>query len=211
MDSPMDGTRIMESLILSDALEKEEEIQIMAEDEFQRKKREIVKVKVAEIDKIWAEKHKKLMTEHAMQVDKYQHDSKMKVQEARTKCVEMIEADVMQGLVEHIKNEKNYRVILKQLIVQALCMLLEREVSISVMKRDVDLVKKVLDEAAKEYRKLSGETVKITISNQILGNDCIGGVKAYAKDNKILLDNTLIVRIRQTIDSNLPLIRLIYT
>ena len=91
-------------------------------------------------------------------------------------------------------NEKNYEKLLTRMI-QDSSTKLGSEIVIQCNKTDLNLVKKLVSQAA------SNKKLKITVSDEVV--DIIGGIKAASVDGAMSLDNTL--------DSNIenlkPLIR----
>lgn len=91
-------------------------------------------------------------------------------------------------------NEKNYEKLLTRMI-QDSSTKLGSEVVIQCNKTDLNLVKKLVSQAA------SNKKLKITVSDEVV--DIIGGIKAASVDGAMSLDNTL----DSNIESLKPLIR----
>jgi V/A-type H+-transporting ATPase subunit E len=91
-------------------------------------------------------------------------------------------------------NEKNYEKLLTQMI-QDSSTKLGSEIVIQCNKTDLNLVKKLVSQAA------SNKKLKITVSDEVV--DIIGGIKAASVDGAMSLDNTL----DSNIESLKPLIR----
>jgi V/A-type H+-transporting ATPase subunit E len=91
-------------------------------------------------------------------------------------------------------NEKNYEKLLTRMI-QDSSTKLGSEIVIQCNKTDLNLVKKLVSQAA------SNKKLKITVSDEVV--DIIGGIKAASVDGAMSLDNTL----DSNIESLKPLIR----
>ena len=119
---------------------------------------------------------------------------------ARNKELVIIEAaideifDKAKEKLAKSNNEKNYEKLLARMI-QDSSTKLGSEIVIQCNKTDLNLVKKLVSQAA------SNKKLKITVSDEVV--DIIGGIKAASVDGAISLDNTL----DSNIESLKPLIR----
>merc|ERR1719231_408122 len=111
------------------------------------------------------------------------------------------------------QDQSKYSKLLTKLIVQGLVKLDETDVVVYSRQSDVQLVKKVLDTARKEYIQLMktecGEDIKIKISlneagNKMLPDTRIGGVFLTAYGGRLTCDNTLEARLNLIFEEQKP-------
>ncbi|CAH0486055.1 unnamed protein product [Peronospora farinosa] len=98
-------------------------------------------------------------------------------------------------------------VLLRDLIVQSLVKLFETDVVVAVRAKDVEVAEMVVTEATDKYiatmkkeAYLDVNEVKVTVNkigDGMLSNAKAGGVVLYAKQGKIVCDNTLDTRLDQ--------------
>ena len=120
-----------------------------------------------------------------------------------------------------------YKNLLKDLLVQGLIKLYEKEVTLRCRESDVDLLESVIDEAVSEYKQLmldqcaalKGKSditcnVKIDRKRHLPEwdeikpeNSCLGGFLLLARKNRIVCSQTLDDRIKLAYDQAIPMIR----
>ena len=116
--------------------------------------------------------------------------------------VQKVKKTAVAKLATHANsNPAAYAELLKKLIIQGLIKLNESKVEVQCRQADVQLVKKVMEPAAREYERMileaCKETVKVevVVSDRMLPETCAGGVKISAKYGRIVCDNTLDARL----------------
>ncbi|GMF66914.1 unnamed protein product [Phytophthora fragariaefolia] len=113
-------------------------------------------------------------------------------------------------------DDKN-KVLLRELIVQGLIKLFESDVVVAVRAKDVRLAEAVLKEATDKYiaivkkeANIDVSKVKVTlnkVADGMLPDTKAGGVVLYAKQGKIVCDNTLDTRLDQIYYDLKPTVR----
>ena len=63
------------------------------------------------------------------------------------------------------KDKKKYKDLLRDLLAQAMCRLLEPEVDVRVRKEDLSLIKEVLKDACDMYEKETSMKCKVTVKD----------------------------------------------
>jgi len=103
---------------------------------------------------------------------------------------------------------------LRKLIIQGLIRIDEVQVRIQCVKDDLNLVNNIVGKAVEEYKKIwkaqVGEESQIEVSvdtEKFLPQSYVGGVLLTARQNKIVLDNTLLARLEICQEALLPIIR----
>lgn len=111
-----------------------------------------------------------------------------------------------QGLLKNLTTDENkYKALLRDLIVQGLIKLVEPEVVIAVRSKDVRLAESIMKEAIDKYiavmkkeANMDVSKVKVTlnkIEEGMVAGAKSGGIILYAKQGKIVCDNTLDTRL----------------
>lgn len=86
--------------------------------------------------------------------------------------------------------------------------MLEKEVNIILLSRDIDYVESIVDKLEKKYEKGTGMCVKINIERDLeLPVQEIGGVMVTSKNRRLIVENTLVVRLLQVAHLAIPIIR----
>lgn len=111
-----------------------------------------------------------------------------------------------QGLLKTLTtDESKYKALLRDLIVQGLIKLVESDVVIAVRAKDVRLVESVMKDAVDKYvaimkkeANMDVSKAKVTLNKSedgMLAAAKSGGIILYAKQGKIVCDNTLDTRL----------------
>ena len=209
----------MVSFILKEADEKAQETIVKATEQFHR------------------EKAKKIREERQLLIAKYDaqaKDVKVKERIERSKAVNqsrllLLQARevVLQKVLDQAREKlpaigdpssDKYKTLIQDLITQALVKIEESAVQINCRKCDVDVVKSAIPSSVEAYKKLTGETVKVTIDETLflLGPKgtvqkgqqyCSGGVVLTGLVGRIVCDNTLDQRLELAFEGLLPQVR----
>lgn len=140
----------------------------------------------------------------------------------REELVQKVKAQSLATVIDAIgKDQKNYELLLKKLLIQAMIKLNESHLEVIAREIDVRTVQKVLEPACREYEAMileaCGETIKmeVTLSKKTLPGpstgdgtpSCAGGIKVSAKNGKVVLDNTIDSRLSIAFADLMPTIR----
>ncbi|AQZ13403.1 VMA4 (YOR332W) [Zygosaccharomyces parabailii] len=198
----------MQAFIRKEAEEKAREIQLKADQEYEIEKTGLVRNETSNIDANFEDKMKKASLKQQITKSTVANKMRLKVLGAREECLGEIFDKALEDLKAIGKKEKDYKPILKALIVEAMLKLLEPQVIVNVSQKDQKLAKSLVDTVVKEYKEKAGKDVKVTISDDFLGKDVAGGAIVTNSDGKIVVDNTLEERLKMLSESALPAIRL---
>jgi V-type H+-transporting ATPase subunit E len=105
--------------------------------------------------------------------------------------------------IHHSRNtqdEGRYAQFLTSIILQGVLALLEPSVSVSARGKDKAVVERAVQDAAAQYKEISGREVKVSVDGS-LSDDSAGGVRLASGSGRITLDNTLDERLRLLEDS----------
>ena len=110
-------------------------------------------------------------------------------------------------------NNDKYQKLLKELTIECMVKLLEKECYLKVRKCDFDYMKSILKECEVDYAKLMKKETKreygckLTLLDDEFIDDEYGGVVMMNKDQKIIINNGLKDRLFLTKEHHLPEIK----
>lgn len=198
----------MQAFIRKEAEEKAKEIQLKADQEYEIEKTGIVRNETNNIDANFEDKLKKASLKQQITRSTIANKMRLKVLSAREESLDKIFESTKEELGNLTKKEKQYKPVLRSLILEASLKLLEETVVVKVTERDQKLAQSLVDEIAKEYKELANKDVTIKVSDSFLSKDTVGGVVVANEDGKIEVDNTLEERLKLLSEEALPAIRL---
>ncbi|KAK0411092.1 hypothetical protein QR680_005475 [Steinernema hermaphroditum] len=199
---------LMVSFIEQEALEKMEEIETRANEEFVIEKGRLVEQNMEKIDTYYERKLKQVDIQQKIQASNAFNQARLECLRAREQHLEDVLLEAEKNLETISSDDGRYPVILKGLILQALFQLLEKEATIVCRQKDVDLVKGLVGECLDEVEKASGVRTAITIEQNIfLSPESAGGVEASSQGGKIKVSSTLESRLRLIADQIVPQVR----
>jgi len=198
----------MVAFIKQEALEKAREIQIKADEEFAIEKSKLVRQETAAIDAQYERKFKQAELSQQIARSTVTNKTRLKVLSAQQQLLDEIFEEARGKLEDVSKDSAKYPDILKNLILEGLFGLSEPEVQVRAKEKDNDLVKKAMEEAAKEYKEKAGEEVKISIDEKNpLPEASHGGVIIVGTGGKITINDTLEERLKNIEADSLPAVR----
>lgn len=156
----------MTAFIKQEAMEKAREIEIKANEEFAIEKSKLVRQETDAIDTAYEKKFKQATMSQQITASTVANKTRLKVLAARQELLDNIFEAAGKKLADGVKDKSKYQGILKNLILEGFYGLNESEVQIRARKADYDVVKKAIDEAAKEYKKKTSKDVTATIDQQ---------------------------------------------
>lgn len=198
----------MVSFIQNEAKEKAEEIDTKAEEEFNIEKVRLVQQEKKKIIQLFERKEKQVEVQKKIAHSNELNLARLRLLKSQDSHLEEIFKDARSQLAAVTLNKPKYQALLKSLLTQGLLTLLESEVSIRGRAQDKDLLKGVIEEASKEYTKLSKLKVTITYDDShSLPDSSGGGVELFVKNGQIRIVNTLENRLDLATQQILPAIR----
>jgi len=208
----------MVKFIYREADEKAAEIKAKGEEEFSIEKAKLVQDEKVKIMKEFERKEKQIDIKKKIMHSNELNQSRLKLLKAREEGVQKILAVAHDRLAQLSKDQKQYAVLVKALILQGLLKLREPKVDIVCRKEDVNLVQTLLGEAAAMYQQKVGQAVHLEIDSKTFlpsgrehsqkeGEFCSGGIVLSSHEGKIICSNTLDARLAMCFEQNLPTIR----
>ncbi|KAK6952384.1 V-ATPase V1 sector subunit E [Daldinia eschscholtzii] len=200
--------RKMTAFIKQEALEKAREIEIKANEEFSIEKSKLVRQETDAIDAAHAKRLKQAAMSQQIARSTVANKTRLKVLAARQQLLDDIFAAASKRLVEGTKDAAKYRGILKNLLLEGLYALEEKEVQVRARKADYDVLNEAIKEAEGEYKSNTGKETKVTIDKENpLPEESSGGLVIVGGQGKIEINNTFEERLQLLQSSGLPAVR----
>ena len=134
---------------------------------------------------------------------------RMKLLEIRNAAIDKA-IEKAQDKLSEIAKKPEYKDILYNLCLEGLLSLCEPEVQIAVRECDAELVKGDIKKLEEDYNKRTEKEVKVSLSDYVVPNECIGGCVLSAQEGKIQISNTLMDRLHLSCKDLYPKIRNIF-
>ncbi|EJW87471.1 ATP synthase subunit [Wuchereria bancrofti] len=200
--------RHMIAFIEQEAIEKAEEVDAKAEEEFNIEKGRLVQQQRTKILEYYDKKEKQVELQRKIQSSNMLNQGRLKCLKAREDHLNKVIEEARLNLSRISGDSTKYPSILKGLILQALFQLLETEVTLRCRKKDELSVQKLLPECLDELEQQWGERTKVRIdTSEYLPDESAGGVELSAKNGKIKVSSTLESRLELIAAQIIPQIR----
>lgn len=198
----------MVAFIEQEAQEKCEEIDSMAEEEFNIKKGSILQKQRLKIKEYYDKKEKKIDSQKKLQIAKIVNQGRLKILNAQNDIILNLLSETRNRLIEMTENKTKYKEILKLLIIQGLVKLLEPIVVITTREIDQPLIKDCLEEMSNHYKAITQKEILLKLdTDSYLASESAGGIVLHTQNNRIILSNTLEERLELTIQKSIPEIK----
>ncbi|KAF5535237.1 v-type proton ATPase subunit E [Fusarium napiforme] len=198
----------MTAFIKQEAMEKAREIEIKANEEFEIEKSKLVRQETDAIDGQYEKKFKQATMSQQITRSTVANKTRLKVLGARQELLDNIFEEAQKKLAEGAKDKGKYQKALKGLLLEGFYALDEPELQVRARKKDYDVVKKAIEEAAKEFKKELGKDIAAKIQeDDPLPEGIAGGVVVISGSGKIDIDNTFEARLRLLEESAAPAVR----
>jgi V-type H+-transporting ATPase subunit E len=154
----------MTAFIRQEALEKAREIQLKADEEFAIEKSKLVRQETAAIDTLYEKKFKQAAMSQQITRSTLANKTRLRVLGGRQELLDELFQTAREKMSKvAASDKKRYQATLKGLVLEGLYYLNEDTAVIRSRKKDVDTVKKAIEEAAKEYEENVGSKVTVTV------------------------------------------------
>jgi len=194
----------MVAFIKQEALEKAREINIKADEEFSIEKSKLVRTETLAIDAKYERKFKQAELSQQIARSNVTNKTRLKVLAARQQLLDDIFDKAREKLADISKDAGRYEEILKNLVLECVYALNEKDVSIRVREKDLGVVKRAVEKAKGEYK--GGLRVEIEEGNW-LPAEGHGGIYMISGSGKISINNTLEERLKLLEAEALPSVR----
>ncbi|KAK9895111.1 ATPase, V1/A1 complex, subunit E [Cystobasidium minutum MCA 4210] len=205
-DEVLTEMKKMVAFIKQEALEKAREIKVKADEEFAIEKAKIVRQETTNIDALYSRKRKQVEIQKKISASNQNNKSRLKLLSLREELLEEAFEEAREGLANLTKDKSRYEGVLKDLILQALYTIMEKEVTVRCRKSDSELVQKAKDAASSEFKENAGLELNLNVTED-LPEESAGGVIIKGYGNRIVVDNTLDQRLKLLEQEMLPELR----
>eukprot|EP00037_Helgoeca_nana_P006297 m.58082 g.58082 ORF g.58082 m.58082 type:complete len:230 (-) comp17184_c0_seq1:84-773(-) len=196
----------MVAFIEKEGLEKAEEIDTKAEEEFNIEKVRLVQTEKKAIMKLTERKTKQAEVDKKIAKSSQLNAARLKILQMQDQHLTDVFAKTSQQL-NNVATTPEYANLCEQLLVQGLVALIEDKVEIRCRKGDIGVVKKCFPSAQKSYTEHTGKKVTLTLNEKdYLPDTCCGGVELRVGDS-YRMSNTLENRLELAFDKILPAVR----
>jgi len=210
----------MIKFIDQEAKEKAEEIETKAKAEFTADKLLLITQFSVECREKYDKLRKERLITKRIERSKKLNDSRYQVMLARDEKIKDLKDAVLSKLASVSKN-KQYKELLRSLIVQGLMTLMEEHVLVECRKEDEALVSSLLEESVKVFQDVMQQETgvsppcKVKLSGEYLppaptkdgGPSCCGGVVLSARGRQLVCRNTLDSRLDHAFYKLQPTVR----
>lgn len=156
----------MTAFIRQEAMEKANEIQLKADEEFAIEKSKLVRQETSSIDTSYEKKFKQASMSQQITRSTVANKSRLRILSARQELLDRLFEDANKKLKEVSKDKGKYQGILKNLILEGAYALSEDKLQVKARKSDYDVVKKAIEEAQSEYKSKVNKRVSISIDEK---------------------------------------------
>lgn len=197
----------MVSFIKQEANEKAREIKIKADEEFNIEKAKIVRQETIAIEAYYQKKAKQAEIQKKIAESNRNNKTRLQILQARQQYLNKINEEAQKALTDYANNNSEYYETLKNLILQSLYRLMEEDITITCREKDVDKVRKAVDEVIPTYKEKTGKTASVKYSPNYLPETSAGGIIMAGFGDRIVVNNTLENRLEIASDELLPAIK----
>ncbi|KAJ2999707.1 V-ATPase V1 sector subunit E, partial [Thoreauomyces humboldtii] len=180
------------AFIKQEALEKARELKVKADEEFNIEKAKIVRQETVAIEAFYQKKHKQAEVQRKIAQSNHINKCRLKVLQARQQVLSELLGEAKSQLVNISGDRSKYEGLLKDLLLQGFYQLMEKEVKVNCRAKDVDAVRKAVEQANEVYGKEFGYKVNAVIDEaNPLPEAGAGGVVVGAHEGRIRVSNTM--------------------
>lgn len=197
----------MVSFIKQEANEKAREIKIKADEEFNIEKAKIVRQETIAIEALYQKKAKQAEIQKKIAESNRNNKTRLQILQTRQQYLNKISEEAQKALVDYSNKDPKYAETIKNIVLQSLYQLMEEDITVTCREKDVNVVKKAVDEVLPVYKEKTGKTATVKISPNYLPASSAGGVIMAGFGDRIVINNTLENRLEIASDELLPAIK----
>ncbi|KAH3680215.1 hypothetical protein WICMUC_000480 [Wickerhamomyces mucosus] len=199
----------MKLFITKEAEEKSKEVRVKADEEYEIEKANSVRSETSAIDAVYEQKFKKASLAQQITKSTIANKTRLKVLSEKSDVLGDIFETAQAELKKLKENKEQYLPVLEGLIEEGSLSLLEKSVTVRVLKSDVEIAKGASIKAAEKFKEATKFDIEITVDEEnFLDEKQIGGVVIINPTGKIEVRNTLEARLELLQEESLPAIRL---
>ena len=209
----LENSKIIRS-IWKNTFDKILEIKISNKRELKAMKEKIMVEEKKKIDQNYNRKYNDEFTKKKIEISTAKNRANLDKMNIKNELVQKTVDETLDKLKAFAKIENNsYKKLLKELILECMIKLLEKECYIKARKDDINYIQSILKECENEYAKIMKQETKreyeckLNIIEDDFIEDEYGGVIIMNRDKKIIINNGLKDRLMLTKEKHLPEIK----
>ena len=209
----LENSKIIRS-IWKNTFDKILEIKISNKRALKEMKEKIMVEEKKKIEQNYEKKYNDEFVKKKIEVSTTKNQANLEKMNLKNELVQKTVDETLEKLKSFAKPENNsYKKLLKELILECMVKLLEKECYVKVRQVDINYVKSVIRECESEFAKIMKKETKrdyeckLNILEDDFIDDEYGGVILMNKDKKIIINNGLKDRLMLTKEHNLPEIK----
>lgn len=209
----LENSKIIRS-IWKNTFDKILEIKISNKRELKAMKEKIMLEERKKIDQNYNRKYNDEFTKKKIEVSTAKNKANLDKMNIKNELVQKTVDETLEKIKVFAKIENNsYKKLIKELILECMVKLLEKECYIKARKGDINYIQTILKECENEYAKIMKKETqreyecKLNILDDEFIEDEYGGVILMNKDKKIIINNGLKDRLMLTKEKHLPEIK----
>ncbi|XP_036191463.1 V-type proton ATPase subunit E 2 [Myotis myotis] len=198
----------MMAFIEQEAIEKAEQIDVKAEEEYNIEKGCLVQTQRLKIMEYYEKKEKQIEQQKKIQMSIMRSQARLNFLKARNDLVSELLSEAKLRLIRIVSDPEVYQKMLYKLVLQGLFRLLEPEVIIRCRPQDHLLVEEAVKKAITQYKTVSQKSVNVHLDREVhLPMNAAGGVEVYSSTQNIKVSNTLESRLDLLAHQKMPEMR----
>ena len=209
----LENSKIIRS-IWKNTFDKILEIKISNKRALKEMKEKIMVEEKKKIDQNYNRKYNDEFTKKKIEISTAKNRANLDKMNLKNKLVQDTVDEALKKLKSFALPDNNsYKKLLKELILECMVKLLEKECFIKIRKDDADYVKSIMKDCESEFVKIMKKETRrdyecklILLEDDFIEDD-YGGVILMNKDKKIIINNGLKDRLMLTKEHNLPEIK----
>lgn len=198
----------MVAFIEHEAQERVEEIDCKTEGECCYEKSRLIHQARLEMQRVYDKKERAVLKQEQTERATLSNQARLRQLACREAHIARVEAEVQVRLMTRLADNKQYRELLYNLLVQGVCRLLERNVQVRVLERDVKLVEELFPQTREYYSREVGGQLRLSLDTSAhLPPSSLGGVELFIPSHRIRVVNTLHSRTQMIVRQLVPAIK----
>ena len=209
----LENSKIIRS-IWKNTFDKILEIKISNKRTLKEMKEQIMVEEKKKIEQKYKKEYNDTFVSKKIEVSTAKNEANLKKMNTKNELVNKTVEEALEKLKIFAKpSNKDYQKLLKELTIECMVKLLEKECFVKVRNDDFDYMKSILKDCENEYSNLMKKETKrdyacklTLIEDDFIEDEC-GGVVMMNKDQKIIINNGLKDRLMLTKEHHLPEIK----
>jgi len=154
------------------------------------------------------DKEKRQTLHDKIEISEMLNSARLRILRHKDDHVKSVLEEARVKLLGIINDNKIYTTILRSLLTQGLCQILEHEVVVRCKKEDREKVENIIPEALFEYEAKVNKYCRVKLeTKKWVDENKIGGLEIFTQDGKVFVDNTLTARLDMIYQQMMPMMR----